>query len=197
MTLDIAHFEALHQHPDPWGYHTRWYEARKRDLVLAALTRPRYRRGLELGCSNGALTRVLATRCDSVVATDAAANAVAQARSDLADLPHVEVLHQLQPRDWPEGRFDLIVLGEIGYYLDFDELHSLTARIRDSLLDDALVVGAHWRHPAPDRRLDTRVVHEVLDTMGLRGAFMYLDTDLLVQGWTNDVLSVAQREGLA
>lgn len=93
MTLDISHFDDLHRHPDPWGYHTRWYEARKRALVLASLARPRYRRGLELGCSNGALTRALAARCDAMVATDAAANAVAQARHDLADVANVEVLH--------------------------------------------------------------------------------------------------------
>lgn len=197
MKLDIAHFEELHRDPDPWGYHTRWYEARKRALLLASLTRARYRRGLELGCSNGALTRALAARCDEMVATDAAANAVAQARGALADLAHVQVLHQRQPAQWPQGRFDLVVLGEIGYYLGIDELRALVLRIRASLLEDALVVAAHWRHPCPDRQLDTGVVHEELRGLGLHEAFAYRDDDLLLQAWSADAASVAQREGLA
>lgn len=89
------------------------------------------------------------------------------------------------------------MLGEIGYYLGREALHALVARIRDCLLDDALVIGAHWRHPCPDRQLDTDAVHAVLDTLGLHAAFVYRDADLLLQGWSRDAASVARREGLA
>ena len=34
---DPAHFEALFaSNDDPWGFRTRWYEARKRSLTITA-----------------------------------------------------------------------------------------------------------------------------------------------------------------
>jgi hypothetical protein len=53
---------------DPWEFETSAYEQAKYDATLAALPRPRYRRGLEIGCSIGVLTARLAGRCGSLVA---------------------------------------------------------------------------------------------------------------------------------
>ena len=50
-SLDRLHEEEA----DPWGAESRWYEQRKRDLVLAMLPRPDFDRTLEIGCSTGAL----------------------------------------------------------------------------------------------------------------------------------------------
>ncbi|KPC81578.1 SAM-dependent methyltransferase, partial [Streptomyces sp. NRRL F-6602] len=61
--------------PDPWRLADRWYEHRKYTLTLASLPRRRYRRAFEPGCSVGVLTRMLAGRCEEVVAADRVATA--------------------------------------------------------------------------------------------------------------------------
>ena len=53
---------------DPWGAESRWYEQRKRSLLLAALPRPRFGRALEVGCSTGVLTEALLDRAETLVA---------------------------------------------------------------------------------------------------------------------------------
>ena len=81
MSVGAAFFDAMYaRSDDPWGFTTRWYEARKYALTLAALPRARYRRVFEPGCAIGALTGRLAERADSVVAMDVSAGALAQAR---------------------------------------------------------------------------------------------------------------------
>ena len=58
-----AALDRLHaEQPDPWGAETRWYEERKRSLLLAALPRKRFTRALEVGCSTGVLAQALTER---------------------------------------------------------------------------------------------------------------------------------------
>ena len=48
------HFEHLYaSSEDPYGVHDRWYEARKRAVLLASLSRPVYRQAYEPGCGAG------------------------------------------------------------------------------------------------------------------------------------------------
>ncbi len=69
--LCMNDFESLYrQSPDPWQVRTSWYEQRKRALLIAALPQARYGRVLEVGCGNGEMTRLLAPRCDMLVAVD-------------------------------------------------------------------------------------------------------------------------------
>src|SRR5580658_8155643 len=124
MTLDRSYFERLYDdHDDPWGFRTRWYEARKRRLTMAALPAQRYGSVFEPGCSIGLLTADLAERSDRVVAMDISARALQQARSGLP--ASVELRRGAVPSDWPAGKFDLIVLSEVGYYLDVDDCRLL------------------------------------------------------------------------
>ena len=72
-----AYFDRLYaQAADPWGLGTRFYELRKRALLLAALPRAAFRRAFEPGCAIGLLTEELARRCGQVVAWDVADAAV-------------------------------------------------------------------------------------------------------------------------
>ena len=65
------HFEQMYQaDPDPWQVASRWYERRKRDLLLAALPRERYAHGFEPGCGNGETTQRLLQRCERLCAVD-------------------------------------------------------------------------------------------------------------------------------
>lgn len=74
------YFDSIYQQHDPFGYGTRWYEKRKRDILLATLPRQGFARGWELGCSNGEATCGLAARCDRLLATDMSAAAVHHAK---------------------------------------------------------------------------------------------------------------------
>lgn len=193
-----AHFDALFDaDSDPWGTRTRWYERRKRALALAMLPRERYRRAFEPGCGAGELTRALVGRCDDLLATDASAAAAAHARARLAGTS-AKVWQGRVPDDWPEGRFDLIVVGELGYYLEASSLDRLAQACQRSLGDEGTLLACHWRRGARDMLRSAADVHAVLG--GLSGrprVCRYEDDDVLIEVWSGDTRSVAQREGLA
>ncbi|MGZ6745448.1 MAG: PIG-L family deacetylase [Nocardioides sp.] len=144
---------------DPWGVERRWYERRKRVLTTAVLPRERFARGLEVGCSRGALAQELAARCDELVAVDSSPSAVVTARARLEPLG-VRVEQVDVPREWPEGSFDLVVVSEVGYFLSPQELDALMERINRCLTPDGVVLVCHWRHPVDGWVLDGPEVHE-------------------------------------
>lgn len=182
---------------DPFGYRTRWYEQRKRDLLLATLPRHAMGRGWEIGCANGESTRRLAARCTSLLATDLHPQAVRAARQACTGLADVEVACMEHPRQWPDGRFDLVVVGEMGYYLDDDALRRFAARLMDSLAPGAVLLACHWRHPFEGRLSSTDAVHAALAAIpGLQSIARYADADFILDVWSDDATSIAQREGL-
>ncbi|TPW77516.1 bifunctional PIG-L family deacetylase/class I SAM-dependent methyltransferase [Schumannella soli] len=189
--------DKYHRKRDPWGFETRWYERRKRALTLAMLTAPRYGRVLELGCALGTLTRELAERADAVLATDIAPEAVARALETVAGHPHVEVIEHDLAEGLPAGRFDLIVLSEIGYYLDAASLTSVAVQLSDALSDDGELLLCHWRADVGEHRLGGDDVHDIVRTAsGLSSVSRVDDPDALIEVLRRDPLSVAQREGL-
>ena len=183
---------------DPWGFETRWYEARKRALTLAALPLPRYTATLELGCSIGVLSRDLADRSDTLLATDINEQALAVARERLAGLPGVVVERRALPADWPEGTFDLVVLSEIGYYCSPADLAVLLERCRQSLRPNGTLVACHWRHPVGEYPLGGDDVHAALAALpGLERTVQHLERDFVLEVYEpGPAPSVAQREGL-
>lgn len=144
--LDASYFERLYRSdPDPWGFDTRFYERRKYALCLAALPKERYRRAFEPGCANGALSELLATRCDELWSSDFVASTLARARERLRRFEHVHVAQAPLPEGWPEGRFDLIVLSEVVYYLTEPGVHELLDRVVEHTTPDAQVLLVHYR----------------------------------------------------
>ena len=144
MSLDGAYFDRLPATSnDPWGFATRWYERRKYALTLAALPAPRYDSALEIGCSVGVLTTLLAERCTALLALEPSTRALAQARTQVPD--NVTLLQASAPRDWPGGTFDLVVLSEVGYYLDAGDLDRLLDLVQRSLAPGGTVLACHWR----------------------------------------------------
>lgn len=161
QSLPAEFFEEFYRgRSDPWGFETRWYEERKRAVTLASLPRPRFRAGLEIGCSTGVLTAGLARRCDRMVGVDVASAPLAAARERLGD--SVELLRLLTPAEWPAGRFDLVVLSEVGYYYGARDLELAVSRALGSLTDDGVLVACHWRHPVADYPLRGDDVHAAL-----------------------------------
>lgn len=142
------HFEQLYSRdPDPWKFASSDYERDKYAATVAALPQPRFRRCFEVGCSIGVLTRQLAARCDEVVGTDVAENALAQARERCADLPGVRIARMVAPGEWPDGRFDLVLFSEVLYYLGIPGIHEAARKTLDSLEAAGTVVLVNWRGP--------------------------------------------------
>lgn len=162
-TVGQDYFDDLYaRHDDPWGFDSRWYEERKRAVLLAALPRPRYRSAFEAGCSTGALTAHLADRCDRVLAVDLAPAALERARRRLDGNENVEVRRAQLPDAWPEGEFDLVVLSEVAYYWGAGDLdRGLTASV-GSLSGDGHLVACHWRHPVAEYPRGGDSVHDAL-----------------------------------
>ena len=91
-TLDAAiSMRCTRASADPWGFTSRWYEARKYALSVAMLPRQHYHEAFEPGCSVGVLTELLAPRCTSLLACDLAPAAVRAAANQYRHLPQVRV----------------------------------------------------------------------------------------------------------
>ena len=142
---DPAYFRSMYDgDPDPWGFDRDWYERRKQALTLAALPRERYERAYEPGCANGAISELLAPRCDRLVATDLLDDVAERARARLAHLPHVLVERAAFPGDWPDGSGDLVVLSEVAYYLTDEGLAIAGDRLEGWLRPGGDVVAVHY-----------------------------------------------------
>jgi 2-polyprenyl-3-methyl-5-hydroxy-6-metoxy-1,4-benzoquinol methylase len=143
-TIPPAYFETLYQsNPDPWDFAGSPYEQQKYAQSLAALPDRRYANALEIGCSIGIFTRMLSARCDHVVAIDAAESALVQARANCAGLP-VRFEKLTIPGDWPQGRYDLIVLSEILYYLSAPDVEKTADLARAALLEGGAILMVHF-----------------------------------------------------
>ncbi|MDR7124258.1 class I SAM-dependent methyltransferase [Pseudotabrizicola sp. 4114] len=146
MTESSDHFDRLYRaNPDPWDYRTSGYEQRKYDATLAALTRHHYGSVLEAGCSIGVLSARLAQRCDRLLALDFSDLAVAQAVRALAPVRHAQARRATLPDDWPEGRYDLIMLSEFIYYLTPDQIRQTAQLAARDARDGAECVLVHWQ----------------------------------------------------
>ena len=176
-----GYFDAVYAAgPDPWGSQ-RWYERRKRALLLAALPQERYRRAVEPGCGPGLLTAALAARCDAVDAVERSEVAAAAARAATAHLPGVRVRTGVVPQDWPDGGYDLAVLSEVGYYTGAAGWTALLDRAVAGLEPLGTLVAVHWRHPAPDHVTSGDAVHAVLDARpDLAAVSRTVEDDLLL-----------------
>jgi hypothetical protein len=83
------------------------------------------------------------------------------------------------PHDWPEGRFDLVVVSEVGYFLSPADLQGLVQRVGSCLTSDGVVALCHWRHPVRGWPLDASLVHDAFRRADLPPrAATYLDRDV-------------------
>ncbi|MBV9862151.1 MAG: methyltransferase domain-containing protein [Alphaproteobacteria bacterium] len=160
-TVPAEFFDALYREdPDPWDFATSDYERAKYAATLAALPSSRYRRGLEIGCSIGVLTRQLAGRCNALLGVDLSEAALAQARERCRDLDTVVLARMTIPRSLPNGRFDLIVISEVGYYWSRTDLAIMARFAAERLERGGHLVLVHWIEGGADKPLDGNEVHD-------------------------------------
>jgi SAM-dependent methyltransferase len=159
----VEHFERLaRESEDPWGYESSDYERRKYRHTLTYLPE-RCGRTLELGCSIGVFTAMLAPRCDSLVAVDFSPTALERARRRLGGADQVELLHRRLPEQMPAGPFDTIVCAEILYYWSARLVRVGLRRMEAALAPGGTLIAVHWRHPDPRRELTGDDVHAIID----------------------------------
>ncbi|NEB81963.1 methyltransferase domain-containing protein [Streptomyces sp. SID14478] len=204
MNTPGTYFESQYAHAeDPWHLAERWYDRRKYELTLAALPRPRYRRGFEPGCSVGVLTSLLAPRCDRLLSADRIASAVETTARRTRALEQVTVRRLAVPDEWPEEQFDLVVLSELLYYFDAPTRTRLLQRSAQSLEPGGHLVAVHWNHAVAEHTCTGRDIAAELDALsGLGRLARYDDPDftLTVHERRHDggpARSPAQAEGLA
>jgi SAM-dependent methyltransferase len=150
------------------------------------------------------LTGQLAGRCDELLALDIAASAVRTATARTADLPQVRVEQRELPGEWPAGRFDLIVLSEVLYYLSDADSDDVLKSASQALEPAGTLIAVHWRHPVADYPRGGDAVHQALaahaDELGLARSVRHEELDFLLDVYLRTppaAQSVAQREGLA
>jgi SAM-dependent methyltransferase len=153
------HYEAS---ADPWGYRTSVYEHAKYDATLAALPPRPLGRVLEVGCSIGVFTRLLAERCEQLVAIDFSARAIALAREQLCDVADVELAQASFPEQAPAGEWDLVVCSEVLYYLDAPTFADAVRWLRARLERGASVLAVSWRGEGVEEPFSGDEAHDTL-----------------------------------
>ncbi len=136
-------FERVHlENGDHWGYFTSDYERAKyrRTLARALVLRRAGGSALEIGCSVGAFTEMLAKEFTHITALEISAEAIALARNHLRDASNVafvqgDILSLGLPRT-----FDVIFCGEVLYYLRHQDAAQLCRVLEKHLAPNGLIV---------------------------------------------------------
>jgi SAM-dependent methyltransferase len=198
MSVATPYFDQLFAHSDdPWAFRQRWYERRKRALTLAMLTRAHYASIFEPGCANGELSAELAPRGDRLLCCDTSMAAVTLAQARLKDFSHADVQQRRLPQQWPQASFELIVLSELCYYLDHDDLCGLIDCALASLTAGGQILACHWRPHIEGCPQTADQVHALLQQrLGLPRLAHHHESDVLLDLWGRDGTSVATLEGL-
>ena len=175
-SLNPAYFDDVYRaHDDPWAFASSPYEREKYADTLAALPRPHYGRAFEIGCSIGVLTAQLAPRCGHLLSADVSEAALAQARQRCAGLPQVELRKIQVPNEFPDGKFDLILLSEVGYYWSPADLARAAGLLLASLPPGGQLLLVHWTPVVPDYPQTGDEVHDFfLQKAGPHGPLKHL-----------------------
>jgi len=202
MTVSAGYFDDMYANsPDPWGFTSRWYEARKHAITVAMLPKARYRDAFEPGCSIGVLSDLLAPRCEHLLCCDIVPAAVQAAAERTANHANVEVQQRAVPRDWPDDQFDLIVLSEILYYFAGSDLDRVLDLAVAALRPGATLLAVHWRHPVAEYPRSGDDVHAVLAArQELARLARHAEPDFIAEAYLagrDQAVSVAAAEGLS
>ncbi|MDR3530076.1 MAG: SAM-dependent methyltransferase [Rhodopila sp.] len=165
-----SHFQHLYQtNPDPWDFETSSYEQAKYRNSLDALGGRHFVSGLEVGCSIGVLTRMLALRCGRLLGLDIVEAPLPAARARCADVPQARFARMRIPLEWPDEQFDLIVFSEVLYFLSAGDIERCARRVLDTLLPDGAVLLVNWTgktdDPSPGNAAPDRFIAQVRDRL--------------------------------
>lgn len=138
------YFDWWHRNPDPWRLATDAEEREKHLKILNTVPDQRFRRVLDVGCSEGAFTGLAADRFAGAEITgiDLSARALRRARNQRRGNTRFFAMNLLE--ESPPGRFDLVFCSEMLYYLGTPTaLRHGAERLRELLTPDGLLVVSH------------------------------------------------------
>jgi LmbE family N-acetylglucosaminyl deacetylase len=162
-SLDKSYFENLYNNSsDPWNFKNSSYEFEKYKTSILALNGKKFRKGLEIGCSIGVQTKLLAERCDTLLAIDISDKAIKEAKLTCKENDNIDFKVLDISKDFPRGKYDLITLCEVGYYLDKNALLSVLQNIDKALLMYGRLLVVHWIGFVPEYPLSGDDVHSSL-----------------------------------
>jgi SAM-dependent methyltransferase len=167
--LEPDYFRDLYRRADdPWSFETSEYERDKYRRTLAALGGRRFDRALEVGCSIGVFTAMLAPWCEELIGVDVSERALEQARERLAGASGVSLEMRDVAAEMPQGSFDLIVCSEVLYYFGRDLLLEMLGGLEAALRPGGSLLAVHWRPRTETYPLQGDEVHDLLAS-SLRG----------------------------
>ena len=169
-SLQKHYFEHLYSsNPDPWNFIESVYEKSKYQKIDSFLGRRKFENALEIGCSIGVHTKLLAAHCEKLLAVDISERAIAIAKQANSDLPNV-VFHILDIlKDFPHGPFDFIAMCEVGYYFNKEALLSLFNKISENLSKTGMFLMVHWTSFVQDNPLSGRQVNQIFSKFNSEG----------------------------
>jgi cyclopropane fatty-acyl-phospholipid synthase-like methyltransferase len=146
---------------DPWHFESSEYEHTKYAATIGALPRERYACALEIACSVGVFTNLLAQRCDSLLAVDVSEEALQRARRNCSSHSNVRFERRVMPGNYPRGPFDLTTVCEMGFYLSARDLVLLRSNVVRHSAKGASVLLVHWTPPVQGHASTAEEVHYV------------------------------------
>ncbi len=146
---------------DPWNFIASPYEKHKYEATLASLPRERYDNALEIGCSIGVFTNMLAPRCAKLLAIDVSPEALADASQRCAQHQQVRFEQRTMPREYPGENFDLTTICEVGYYFSEDDLRALINNVVLHAASGGHIILVHWTPPVEGHACSAEHVHEM------------------------------------
>ncbi|HEY1680407.1 MAG TPA: SAM-dependent methyltransferase [Candidatus Tumulicola sp.] len=187
-SLGAEYFDRLYSAcPDPWNFETSTYETDKYRATVEALGSRHFGNALEIGCSIGVLTSLLADRCTRLLSIDVNRYALRTAKLRCNKKAGVTFARMLVPNDFPPGNFDLIVLSEVGYYWSKADLLRSIGKIAVAVQQKKGAVElVHYLPKVHDYPLSGDEVH---DAFLADGRFRRLRSDR-TENYRLDVLTV-------
>lgn len=141
-------FERLYlENPDPWNYQSSAYERRKYEYVLACALKQRNANesALEVGCSVGVFSRMLAGHFERVTAIDVSKEALAAASYYNRDAGNVRFVHSdlqsFAARSFDKDeQYDVIFCAEVLYYIAQKDVEIVCAQLEKYLSPRGILV---------------------------------------------------------
>ncbi len=122
---------------DPWNYQLEVQQERYRsalNFLDEARQGGKIARALEIGCSEGIFTQLLAENCDSLLALDISSIALERAKERCSELPQVKFHEWNLSEDPVPGVFDVVIVMDVlEYFYDPAALRAARDKIVDTL----------------------------------------------------------------
>jgi 2-polyprenyl-3-methyl-5-hydroxy-6-metoxy-1,4-benzoquinol methylase len=127
---------------DPWDYHTSPYERAKYALTLERILQFRSAAGLalEIGCSVGVFSGMLADCFDEVVSIDVSGEALRSARQHNTARTNIEFRRSELQRYRGAKKADVIVCAEVLYYVRAEDSQLVCHSLEENLAPDGVII---------------------------------------------------------